>query len=122
MKKTNRRIVFAVAVGMVLFSAPAMAQQQAEAIAPAPEAKMEKKWDIARGFKYGAALKMVATEDGGVVVLIGNQLLKYDKDLNLIKKVTVDVDPAAICPWKGRKGSGADMKGSGPMMGEPGGM
>ena len=35
---------------------------------------------------------LVATRDGGVVVLIGNELLKYDKDLNLSKKVEVKVD------------------------------
>ncbi len=30
--------------------------------------------------------QMVATSDGGVVVLAGNKLLKYDKDLNLVKE------------------------------------
>jgi hypothetical protein len=31
--------------------------------------------------------QMVATNDGGVIVLVGNKLLKYDKDLNLVKEV-----------------------------------
>jgi len=31
--------------------------------------------------------QMVATNDGGVIVLAGNKLLKYDKDLNLVKEV-----------------------------------
>lgn len=31
--------------------------------------------------------QMVATNDGGVVVLVGNKLFKYDKDLNLVKEV-----------------------------------
>ena len=35
---------------------------------------------------------LVATRDGGVVVLMGNELLKYDKDLNLSKKVEVKAD------------------------------
>ena len=30
--------------------------------------------------------QMVATKDGGVIVLIGNKLLKYDKYLNLKEK------------------------------------
>jgi hypothetical protein len=30
--------------------------------------------------------QMVATSDGGVIVLTGNKLLKYDKDLNLVKE------------------------------------
>ncbi|MBU0709697.1 MAG: hypothetical protein KJ923_03175 [Candidatus Omnitrophica bacterium] len=34
--------------------------------------------------------KMVATEDGGVAILFGNKLLKYDKNLKLIKEVEID--------------------------------
>jgi len=33
--------------------------------------------------------QMVATNDGGVIVLMGNKLFKYDKDLNLIKEVEI---------------------------------
>lgn len=32
---------------------------------------------------------IVATEDSDIVVLIGHELFKYDKDLNLIKKVEI---------------------------------
>ncbi|MDP8253509.1 MAG: hypothetical protein P9X27_03815 [Candidatus Kaelpia aquatica] len=35
---------------------------------------------------------MVATEDGGVVVMIGNKLLKYDRNLNLKKEVKIEID------------------------------
>ena len=35
---------------------------------------------------------MVATQDGGIIVLIGNKLLKYDKDLNLVKEVEIKID------------------------------
>jgi hypothetical protein len=35
---------------------------------------------------------LVATQDGGVIVLIGNELLKYDKDLNMVKKTEVQFD------------------------------
>ena len=31
--------------------------------------------------------EIVASGDGGVIVLVGNKLLKYDKDLNLVKEV-----------------------------------
>jgi len=45
--------------------------------------------------------QMVATNDGGVIVLVGNKLLKYDKDLNLVKEaelktpveLKMDVEP-----------------------------
>lgn len=39
---------------------------------------------------------MVATSDGGVIVMAGNKLLKYDKDLNLQKEVELKIDPAAM--------------------------
>lgn len=35
---------------------------------------------------------IVATSDGGVIVYVANKLLKYDKDLNLVKKAAVDID------------------------------
>jgi len=36
--------------------------------------------------------QMVATNDGGLIVLSGNKLLKYDKDLNLVKEVEIKTD------------------------------
>jgi hypothetical protein len=35
---------------------------------------------------------LVATTDGGVVVMMGNKLIKYDKDLNLVKEVEIKID------------------------------
>jgi hypothetical protein len=35
---------------------------------------------------------MVATQDGGVVVMIGNRLYKYDQNLNLKKETQISVD------------------------------
>ena len=39
---------------------------------------------------------IVATGDGGVVVLIGNRLYKYDKNLNLQKEVEIMMDMKAM--------------------------
>lgn len=36
--------------------------------------------------------QMVATKDGGIIVMMGNKLLKYDKDLNLKKEVEIKID------------------------------
>jgi hypothetical protein len=36
--------------------------------------------------------EVIATQDGGVIVMIGNKMLKYDKDLNLVKEVEVKMD------------------------------
>jgi len=41
---------------------------------------------------------MVASGDGGVIVLIGEKLQKYDKDLNLVKEVTLQCDKQ--CPME----------------------
>lgn len=35
---------------------------------------------------------MIATSDGGVVILVGNKLMKYDKNLNLVKEVEIKID------------------------------
>jgi hypothetical protein len=35
---------------------------------------------------------MVATQDGGVVVMIGNKLYKYDQNLSLKKETQISVD------------------------------
>jgi len=39
---------------------------------------------------------LATNEDGGVIVLMGNQLYKYDKDLNLIKQVEIKIDWQAM--------------------------
>ena len=35
---------------------------------------------------------VVATSDGGVVVVMGNKLIKYDKDLNVVKEAELKMD------------------------------
>ncbi len=35
---------------------------------------------------------LAPTGDGGIVVMAGNKLLKYDKDLNLVKEVTIPME------------------------------
>lgn len=35
---------------------------------------------------------IIATTDSGAIVLTGNKLIKYDKDLNLVKEVEIKVD------------------------------
>ena len=50
--------------------------------------------------------QMVATDEGGVIVLAGNKLLKYDADLNLIKEVDVKMPMGPMggkqCPMMGK--------------------
>ena len=55
---------------------------------------------------------VTATSDGGVVVLFGNKLTKYDKDLNVVKEVELKMDMEGMQKMMG------DMKGMCPMMGK----
>lgn len=50
---------------------------------------------------------MVATQDGGVVVMIGNRLYKYDQNLNLKKETEIPVD------YEGLKGMMMKMENMG---------
>jgi hypothetical protein len=40
--------------------------------------------------------EMIATADGGVAVLSGNKLMKFDKDLNLVKEAEIKPDLEGI--------------------------
>ena len=55
---------------------------------------------------------VVATSDGGVVVVMGNKLTKYNKDLNVIKEVELKMDMEAM------KKNMDDMMKMCPMMGK----
>lgn len=37
--------------------------------------------------------QMVASDDGGVIVSTGDKLIKYDKNLNIVKEVTIPQEP-----------------------------
>lgn len=60
----------------------------------------------------GMGKEMVATSDGGIIVLAGGKLYKYDKDLNLKKEVELKIDKAmmekcrAMCGTMEGKGEG----------------
>lgn len=43
---------------------------------------------------HGMMMKkmMVAAQDGGVVIMMGSKILKYDKDLNLVKEAELKMD------------------------------
>jgi hypothetical protein len=41
-------------------------------------------------------LQVIPTSDGGIIVVSGNRLSKYDKDLNLKKETTVAMDSLSM--------------------------
>lgn len=48
---------------------------------------------------------MAPLEDGGVAVMVADKLVKYDKDLNKVKEVTIDIPQTAAQPSSGNCGS-----------------
>ncbi|MCB9772650.1 MAG: hypothetical protein H6754_08905 [Candidatus Omnitrophica bacterium] len=52
--------------------------------------------------------QVVATNDGGIVVVAGNKITKYDKDLNVVKEVEQKMDMEGMkkmmkdCPMMGK--------------------
>ena len=50
--------------------------------------------------------QMVATDEGGVIVLAGNKLMKYDAELNLVKEAEVKMSMPPMggkqCPMMGK--------------------
>lgn len=53
--------------------------------------------------------QVVATTDGGVVVLTGNKLSKFDKNLNLVKQIELP-GPGQSSKFDGRMTKGCPMK------------
>lgn len=113
-----KKIIFAVVALSLLISLPAFAEEAkkeemplsgsvAEAGSGMP---MEKPLGMPMpgmgkmGCVMGKA-QMVATDEGGVIVLAGNKLMKYDADLNLVKEVEIKMPMSPMggkqCPMMG---------------------
>ncbi len=54
--------------------------------------------------------QVVATEDGGIIIVAGNKVTKYDKDLNVVKEAELKMDMAGMQKMM------ENMKGMCPMM------
>ena len=39
---------------------------------------------------------VIATSDGGLIVVVGTKLIKYDKDLNVVKEAEIKIDVEAM--------------------------
>ena len=40
--------------------------------------------------------KLIATQDGGAILMIGNKLIKYDSQLNIVKEAEIKIDMEAM--------------------------
>ena len=57
--------------------------------------------------------ELIATQDGGAILMVGNKLIKYDSQLNLVKETEIKIDMEAMrksmeemqknCPVCGKK-------------------
>ncbi|MFH1622665.1 MAG: hypothetical protein ABIA97_06065 [Candidatus Omnitrophota bacterium] len=82
----------------------------------------DKGWDKMSMMKQMMQKQIVATEDGGVIVLTGNKLLKYDKNLNLKKEAEIPMDMGGMhkrmmqmmkeCPMKDKMQESAEIEES----------
>ncbi len=46
-------------------------------------------WEIYQAIKEKT---VTPTADGGIVVVLGNQMIKYDKDLNIVREAEIKID------------------------------
>jgi hypothetical protein len=79
----------------------------------------EKKWDkkgqdcsACHMDKMMMEKKLMATQDGGLVLMMGNKLIKYDASMNMVKEVEIKMDMEAM------KNMMEDMKKNCPMSGK----
>ena len=93
-------------VAVAIFSTLALAEYQQDEgplVKKNMQDQMEVKRDMMKLDKIGPGpggmrmgKELVATTDGGVVVLIGNKLMKYDANLNLVKETEIKIDKEAM--------------------------
>lgn len=96
-----KKIILALVVLSLLVSVQAFAEETQKNEMPGmPMMGMGK-----MGCPMMGKAQMVATDEGGVIVLAGNKLLKYDADLNLAKEVEIPT-PMSMggkqCPMMGK--------------------
>lgn len=88
---------------LIPVSVPVFAQDmQDEGNAPQMAEQGMQDGGMKRGGKHrmmgGGKETVVATSDGGVVILAGPKLIKYDKDLNLVKEVEIKKGKKPVKP------------------------
>lgn len=84
----NKTTVLVLIAALVLTSAAVIAQN-----GPTPSAMPAvPKGVFPNGFKPPVMKMMVASSDGGAIVIAGDKIMKYDKDLNLVNAVDLKVD------------------------------
>lgn len=93
-----KKIILAVFVLTLAAACPVFAEESEKSDMPNMKMMAEK------GMPYPCMMKkaaMVSTEEGGVIVLVGDKLMRYDADLNLEKTVEIPMSKEQ-CPMMGK--------------------
>ena len=94
-----KKIVLAVLFLSLAAAIPAYAEEMNEKEMPGMPGKMGMPGPGCMGM--GCKASMVATQEGGVIVLAGNKLTKYDANLNVVKEVELKLPMGGkMCPMK----------------------
>ncbi|MDD5225585.1 MAG: hypothetical protein PHV97_00180 [Candidatus Omnitrophica bacterium] len=105
-----KKIMLAVLMLSLLISVPAFAGETKKEETPGVALDNSKGMPMPgmgrRGYSMMGQTQMVATDEGGVIVLMGNKLSKYDADLDLVKEVEVKMPMGPMgdkqCPMMGK--------------------
>lgn len=108
-----KKVILAVMALSLLISVPAFAEETGKEEMPVMAQSMGMSMSGMGKMNCPMMRKtqMVATDEGGVIVLAGNKLMKYDADLNLVKEAEIAMPRPPMggkqCPMMG-KGSVPD--------------
>ena len=101
-----QKILLAVIALSLLVSVPVFAEEAPKSEMPAMSMDKPAGMPMPGMRKMCCAMmgkpQMVATDEGGVIVLAGNKLMKYDAELNLVKEVEVKMPTGKQCPMMGK--------------------
>ena len=104
-----KRIIFCLIAGLIWAGSFASAEEMPGAMETGHEAMGGGKSKMFGDSRMGGQMfrgmdkaTMVASNDGGVIVMMGNKLYKYDKNLNLVKEADIKTDKSGqdgkMCP------------------------
>ena len=93
-----KKVVFLVVLAVLFAGVPVVSSAQESEKPEGPMMGKMMKGDMRHKFGMMEMMRnnMVATNDGGVVVMLGHKLLKYDEKLNLVSEVEVEKGPKGM--------------------------
>ncbi len=90
--KMKTRLIVALACLVLIASGISFAQEGGQMCGPMGGQQQDQQQMQGGGMMQRPSPQMVYTGDGGVIILMGNKLQKYDKDLKLVKEVELKME------------------------------